>query len=143
MKPNPEAAQAYALHTVHKQGDWRQRAYLGLAESTTEVIALLAIETPAHYCIVASCVDGSPTLRLNYPDKTYRIGLRLLTKAEILCLLNALDERGIQRRDRLNGLNRHTLRERYTNKLLRRMTRYFDTWSAWRYRKQLTKNQQP
>lgn len=139
MKPNPKAAAAYELHTAHKTGDWRQRAYLGLAESAEEVRELIAANPPRHYSIIASCVDGSPTLRLNYREKTDRIGLKLLNREAILSVLANLETMGIERRDRLNALHPKTLRERWLNKLVRYGTGLFDRWNRWRYQSQSSK----
>ena len=134
MRAHPEAEQAYALHTAHKQGDWRKRIYVGLAENVDEVLDLVDASAARHYSVIASCVDGTPTLRLNERHQTQRIGLALLEQREVLALVAAINARGIERRDRFNSLTGDTLAESRLHKIIRTVRPWFDRWRRWRYR---------
>ncbi len=134
MLSNPEAEQPYALHTAHKSSDWRKRIYVGLAEDVEEVLQLALSATEVkHYSIISSCVDGSPTLRLNQRHQTQRIGLRLFSVEQVHQLMDQLEAGGISRVDRLNALDRETLKEKRVQRIIRVMRPWFDSWRKWRY----------
>ncbi len=120
---------AYLLHSGHKK-DSRERRHLGIAESACEIFDLIGEMRPKTYAILASCLDGSATLRLSNDKKTWRINLQSFSRTQILEIMDTIDEAGVQfKKSRQLHLNRKTLHEPISTKIFRKVSRpIFDSF---------------